>query len=103
VNDHVNLNPVITPVLDLTNVKSSAAQLGGMLSITPIRVTASASAAARGFQDNLDAQTMIPADGTTPAGDTIYNQYNNSPAALSTADIYRQTKNQLSAKKGELP
>ena len=29
-------------------------------------------------------------------GATIFNQYNTSPKALSTADIYRQTKNQIS-------
>ena len=27
---------------------------------------------------------------------TTFNQYNNSPKALSTATIYRQTKNQIS-------
>lgn len=31
-----------------------------------------------------------------------FNQYNNSPKALSNAEIYRRTKNQLSVAKGAL-
>jgi hypothetical protein len=30
----------------------------------------------------------------------VYNQYNTSPKALSPAEIYRQTKNQLSSMRG---
>ena len=32
----------------------------------------------------------------------MFNQYNTSPRALSSADIYRQTKNQISIAKGAL-
>jgi tape measure domain-containing protein len=106
VNDNVNLNPVITPVLDLTDVKKSAATLGNAFGNTPVRITASvssANAAANGFQDNLDNRPGGPDDGQAPMTELNYTQINNSPKALSTADIYRQTKNQLSAKKGELP
>lgn len=50
-----------------------------------------------------------PFTGTLAAGGTTqqikeitFNQYNNSPKALSRLDIYRQTKNQLFAAKGRL-
>ena len=36
---------------------------------------------------------------TLDAGSTTFNQYNTSPKALSTADIYRQTRNQISMAK----
>ena len=39
---------------------------------------------------------------TLDAGSTTFNQYNSSPKALSTADIYRQTKNQISLSKSKL-
>ena len=39
---------------------------------------------------------------TLDAGSTTFNQYNTSPKALSSADIYRQTRNQLSLAKGRV-
>jgi hypothetical protein len=60
--------------------------------------TTSAQQASSGFQANRD-----PADQTDPAnqapGTVQFNQYNNSPKALSSAEIYRQTKNVLSKAK----
>ena len=37
---------------------------------------------------------------TQQVKEITFNQYNNSPKALSRLDIYRQTKNQLFAAKG---
>jgi hypothetical protein len=50
------------------------------------------------------AQQNADAAGTTPAQETnvTFNQYNNSPKALSDIDIYRQTNNQISKAKGVL-
>lgn len=39
---------------------------------------------------------------TLDVGSTTFNQYNTSPKALSSADIYRQTRNQLSLAKGRV-
>jgi tape measure domain-containing protein len=104
VNDHMDLRPVITPVLDLTDVRKSAAQLGGVLAITPVSVRTSASSAANGFQGNVDTRNSRPDDPRDPPMEaTVYNQYNNSPKALSSAEIYRNTRNQLSSTKGALP
>lgn len=54
-----------------------------------------------------DAGNSVPAFGTGAAGQavsagntTIFNQYNNSPKALSRLEIYRQTKNQLAFARG---
>jgi tape measure domain-containing protein len=103
VNTDFTMSPTITPVLDMTSVTKSAAQLDALLNTTPVPVNAtysSAKQASNGFNDNQQAQD----DNAQTPGDTFnFTQNNNSPKALSTADIYRQTKNQLSAAKEALP
>jgi hypothetical protein len=60
--------------------------------------TASAQNANNGFEDNRD--TGDGQDGTNGSGDTYYyNQTNNSPKALSSIEIYRQTSNLISKTK----
>jgi len=103
VHDNVDLTPTITPVLDLTDVKRRSAELWNMLDTKPISVDSSvvsAQQAEAGVQQNKDDTDP----GDTPGGDTFnFVQNNTSPKALSTADIYRNTKNQLSVAKGVLP
>lgn len=96
----IDMTPRITPILDLTTIRRDAGQIGSMLTATPISLGATYSVArevSRGFDDNQAqaAENAIESRG----GDTIYNQYNTSPKALSSAEIYRQTKNQLSRTK----
>ena len=99
----VDIRPTVTPVLDLSSVKKDAGQLGSILSAQPISVDSSYSKAVAvansrmAAQDTVDAATIAAA--TRPV---TFNQYNNSPKALSQATIYRQTKNQLSVAKGAL-
>jgi tape measure domain-containing protein len=97
-----NFTPVIRPVLDLTDVKKTAAQIGPMVSTKPIKLeTTSAKArdASAGYSANRDAQQEIAHSSSTSFE---YTQINNSPKALSRAEIYRNTKNQLSTVKGAL-
>jgi len=99
----IDLNPVITPVLDLTKVQRDAGELGKLLPMQPIQVNATYASARQAFSD---AQTNknVTDNNNNNAGDTFnYIQNNTSPKALSTADIYRNTKNQLSTAKGGLP
>lgn len=95
--------PTITPVLDLSNVSQEAQKLSSMLGVKPFELGSTYSAARQasaGYTDNKDSTD----DNASAPGDTYnYTQNNTSPKALSTAEIYRQTKNQLSAKKGGLP
>ena len=92
VEDEVNAQPTIRPVLDLSDVESGVRSLDTMFSETQaIRVNASMS---RSAVDNQN--------GTAPmaSGNTYqFTQNNYSPKALSRLDIYRQTKNQFSAMK----
>jgi tape measure domain-containing protein len=105
VSDDMDFNPTITPVLDLSAVQSQSGALNSMLTPETLQVRGaymSASSADDGYRANQEA-ILAEKSGyaTDRGGDTIFNQYNNSPKALSQTEIYRQTKNQLSRAKGD--
>jgi len=90
----VDMEPVITPVLDLTKVEQDAKGLTDLTNVTPITAAASYSQAAA----ISDQQKALAESGQAAAGGTTFNyeQNNYSPESLSDVEIYRQTKNQLS-------
>ena len=100
-DDVVDFEPTISPVLDLSDVESNASKLGNMLSAATVPIDVSlnkANAASSGYENNRDFE-----DGYS--GQTVnnfdYTQNNYSPKSLSETEVYRQTKNQLSSvKKG---
>lgn len=97
----LDMTPVISPVLDLTGIQKSAEEIGGMFRTQTISLEASVNAAkdaSAGYQANQDILTEN--SFVDPRPDVTFIQNNNSPKALSEADIYRQTKNQLSIAKG---
>lgn len=99
----IDYQPTIQPVLDLTDIRQNASQIGDLLATKPITVDATyaqARSAATGYQQNQQTTAENIDNGHSET--TIYNQYNNSPKALTSAEIYRQTKNQLSRTKGEV-
>lgn len=81
IDSTVDFSPTITPVLDLSEVSASAKTIGSMLNSG---ASINGSSIQNGGKVNAD-------------GSITYNQYNYSPKALSRIDIYRQTKNALSA------
>ncbi|MCA1806418.1 MAG: hypothetical protein LC687_00930 [Actinobacteria bacterium] len=97
-----DLNPTITPVLDLTAFHKEAGQISSTLSDHMIDVDSSiakAKYASSGYQANVAVKTPVDErDISSPAALTFI-QNNNSPKALSSAEIYRQTQNQLSLTK----
>jgi phage-related protein len=107
-DDHMALNPVITPVLDLSAMKADAASIGSMVTPPPLDLTTSYArasalvAAARA----ASIPTDIGADPTSGSGtgtkSVTFIQNNYSPKAISAADSYRNTKSQISRAKGEL-
>jgi tape measure domain-containing protein len=105
IQGNIDINPTITPVLDLSNVKQNASQIGSMLKADPITVGASytsAKNASVGYSENQSAFLQsAPAAGTTPTP-INFTQNNYSPKAISAADLYRQTKNQVSKVRGVL-
>jgi hypothetical protein len=99
----MDVHPVITPVLDLSGVKKDAGTLKGLLPSNAIAIDSAYSKAsyiAAGYARNKAAESssVEPAD-VRPFS---FTQINNSPKALSSAEIYRQTNNQLSKAKGAL-
>jgi hypothetical protein len=95
-----DLNPTITPVLDLTNVQQGAKKLSDLTNVTPITAAASfgqASAISQAQQAAADAQAA-----STPGTTFTFEQNNYSPKALSEVEVYRQTKNQLAQAKSAL-
>ena len=103
----VELNPTITPVLDLSNVIKDAAQIPGMINnVTPISTAASFRQAAdiSALQQQAAEAAQTPTDVGIPAPVTqlSFEQNNYSPKALSEVEIYRKTKNQLGQAKSAL-
>jgi len=101
VTSELNPNPVITPILDLTQVRSGAAELSALTSVTPITAAASYGQASiiSSEQRTTEADQLTAVAGGTSVK---FEQNNYSPEALSDIEIYRQTKNQLSQLKTAL-
>ena len=90
----VDMEPVIAPVLDLTNVQAGADQLDGMINTAPV-VAATSFGQASAISTEQAAQST-DADVVAPGATSIkFEQNNYSPEALSDVEIYRQTKNQI--------
>lgn len=98
----VDIRPTITPVLDLSAVKKNAGRLGTMLSTRPISVDSAYSKAVAVYNARMASQEVSDIQAAEVTRSVTFNQYNNSPKALSSAEIYRQTNNQLSRAKGAL-
>ena len=95
------LNPVITPILDLTQVKSKAAELAALTNTVPI--TAAASYGQASSISAEQTRALMEQDILAKSGAAVQFQQNNySPTALSEVEIYRQTKNQISQLKSAL-
>ena len=105
VNDNMDLNPTIKPVLDLTEVQKGASQIGNLLSVTPLSVAGTAAVAdaaaaeKQANEDILAENDMVDESGTNIS----FTQNNYSPKAISAADNYRQTKSLIATAKEALP
>lgn len=101
---NMDLQPTITPVLDFSNVKKDAALLGSILPPQQINVDTAYSRAAAANAAYTASQEAVVSTGTDESvgGDVIFNQTINSPKAPSAADVYRNTRNQISQAKEAL-
>lgn len=92
----MDLNPTITPVIDLTEVERG---FDRVRALTPEISSVSAGVISDALSNSLDDESSAASTG----GNTlIFNQTNNSPEALSTTDIYRDTRNLVTLAKDEL-
>jgi tape measure domain-containing protein len=97
-----DVNPIITPVLDLTRVEADASRIADYISGVDNMVSLSSYKNAQ-----IIASTARPiaesADQTAAAsGGVNFEQNIYAPKQLSTSEIYRQTRNQITLAKEEL-
>src|SRR5699024_6840985 len=90
--------PVIRPVIDLTDLRKGMQEINDMTNSGIGNSRRSAVGTLNRFSKSIRSPESIFAD--TPAKSMVFNQYNNSPRALSVDDIYRKTNNQLEFIKG---
>lgn len=94
-----DVQPVIRPVVDMTEVEQGAQRINAAFSRSQA-ITAGSSVNTRLYGDsNSDDGKPIPYGGIKTF---TFTQNNYSPKALSRDEIYRQTNNQLSTAKKEL-
>jgi tape measure domain-containing protein len=92
-----NTQPIISPVLDLTDVKKKASMLDKLMPKPVITAKVSTDQASAISQHKPGAATEVPQAGASTS--VTFHQTNNSPDPLSAIEIYRQTRNQLSQAK----
>jgi hypothetical protein len=103
IGGEVDMTPVITPVLDLTEVRNSAAGIGSLLGANPLNVGASYAGAASASAEYRSNLAALEANATAQDGEGImFVQNNYSPKAISPAETYRNTRSQLSIAKEAL-
>lgn len=97
INNGIDSEPTIRPVMDLTDIQNGVGTINGMFS-KGINLSNPYGRALRAGLTNDD----LFAESAKEASVTNYNytQNNYSPKALSRSEIYRQTKNQFAAMKG---
>ena len=86
----IDVSPVITPTLDLSEVSARSAALSEMFNGRQIAIQAR--------NDEQQAEMLnkfgeIIAEQSTEPKSIVFNQTNNSPKALSRTEIYRQSRN----------
>ena len=102
-----NADPTIRPVLDLSQVEEQAGRLDEILPQEEIAGTLTTTATAQ-LAGRVVTSTPVKSNDTAPSEtynqgtSLVFNQYNNSPKALSEAEIYRQTRNQIEQVKGAM-
>jgi tape measure domain-containing protein len=99
VNSNIDVNPTITPVLDLSQVRKEAKNMPPFAApnVTPITAAASYQQAASISASEANANALIPRGHAGGGATALYFEQNNySPKALSDIEVYRQTNNLLS-------
>ena len=91
IDNGVDGQPMIRPILDLSDVEEKSHRLNTLFSRSQALTVSTGIAASRG--QNLQNEDTNPNTGNS----YNFTQNNYSPKALSRTEIYRQTKNQFSA------
>jgi tape measure domain-containing protein len=95
ISNHIDTNPVIKPVLDLTDIQNGSKTLSSILGRGSIAVGSFGVASSIAVDQAAKELAKSVEDGSV----IKFEQNNYSPKSLSNIEIYRQTKNQLSQAK----
>lgn len=104
VNNEMDSEPTIRPVLDMTNVQNGVQEINSLFS-KGLNMSASYDKALAVTRSNKVGSAAAEINSSNyqqqPASNNFnFVQNNYSPKALSRKDIYRQTRNQFAAMKG---
>ena len=101
----MDFTPTIRPVFDMTEIQNGAKKLNGLLTPPTLSVGDSYSMASTVSAQHraMAAVTSSDTDSKNNGSGDTYIQNNYSPKPISRAELYRNTKNLISIKKGENP
>ena len=96
-----DINPTLTPVLDLSEVQAGVATMSGMFTTNRLSIGADIESVKHvATQQATNATYSEDAAAVSGSNTAItFNQNNYSPKSLPKTEIYRQTRNQLSRAK----
>ena len=102
IDEFNNVDPKITPVLDLTEfTKDKDKMLSGLSA--PLSIDTSANKASSIYDTQQALRELDSAEPVVQQTTNVeFKQYNNSPKALSHVEIYKQTNGQLAMAKEAL-
>ena len=98
-----DMNPTITPVLDLSDIQKRSKSIGTMFNSKSFQLDANLGTIHTASENTSRLNDMLRGmNAQNNKGGNSYNfvQNNYSPKALSRLEIYRQTKNQFAQMKG---
>lgn len=98
-----DMNPTITPVLDLSDIQNRSKSIGTMFNSKSFQFDANLGTIHTASENTSRLNDMLRGmNAQNNKGGNSYNfvQNNYSPKALSRLEIYRQTKNQFAQMKG---
>jgi hypothetical protein len=102
VNDNMDASPVITPVLDISQLKKDVQGVGDLSNVIPITAATSYGQASATSQEVSATQQAALEAAATAQPSVSFEQNNYSPEALNDVEIYRKTRNQIGQLKSAL-
>jgi tape measure domain-containing protein len=98
-----DMNPVISPVLDLSQLTQEANKMNSILATNPLEAGVSYDQASDiSARARANQQVALEASQQPITQEIKFEQNNHSPKELSAVEIYRNTRNQLSLAKEAL-
>lgn len=100
--DMTEFNPTITPVLDLTKISQDAQKIGDYIQTSQKLSPDYSFSQARTIAATANAQQDEKVKAPAGSGEVTFNQTINAPTQLTTSEIYKNTRNQITMAKQEL-